>query len=166
MYRIIGADGREYGPVTAGQLQQWIVEGRANAQTQTLAPGAPEWKPLGRLPEFAGQFAPLKPPVIGPLPGVAAPERPRKTSPFALAGLICGILSLVCCCGCPFNILGVVFSLVGLSQVNRHPELYDGRGLAVAGLVLSAASLIFGFGLALIKLALHPASLRWQFGTF
>jgi len=54
MYKIIGADGREYGPATAGQLRQWIAEGRANAQTPTLAPGAPEWKPLGVLPEFAG----------------------------------------------------------------------------------------------------------------
>ena len=95
MYTIIGADGREYGPVTIGQLRQWVSEGRANAQSPVFAAGAPEWKPLGTLPEFAGQFAPLKPPVIGPLPGVAAPERPRKTSPFALAGLICGILSLV-----------------------------------------------------------------------
>ena len=40
MYKIIGIDGREYGPVSAGQLRQWIVEGRANAQTQALAPGA------------------------------------------------------------------------------------------------------------------------------
>src|ERR1035437_3047869 len=47
MYKIIGVDGREYGPATAGQLRQWIAEGRANAQTPTLAPGAPEGNPLG-----------------------------------------------------------------------------------------------------------------------
>ena len=58
MYKIVGADGREYGPATAGQLWQWIAEGRANAQTPALAPGAPEWKPLGALPEFAEHFAP------------------------------------------------------------------------------------------------------------
>ena len=69
MYKIIGADGREYGPVTAGQMRQWIAEGRANARTPALAPGATEWKPLGALPEFAGHFAPPAPPVIGPLAG-------------------------------------------------------------------------------------------------
>ena len=87
MYKIIGADGREYGPATAGQLRQWIAEGRANAQTQTLAPGAPEWKPLGALPEFAGHFAPPIPPVIGPpRPGTSTAGQLPKTNSFATAG--------------------------------------------------------------------------------
>jgi hypothetical protein len=165
MYKIIGADGREYGPVAAGQLRQWMAEGRANAQTLTLAPGAQEWKPLGALPEFAGQLVLPSPPVIGPLPGMTRPP-PRKTNSFAVWGLIFGILSMTCCCGCPFNLLGLVFSLVGLLQINRHPELYEGRGPAIAGLTLSAASLLLGFGLALFHLALNPAHLRWHFGTF
>jgi hypothetical protein len=166
MYRIIGADGGEYGPVTAGQLRQWIAEGRANAQTQTLAPGAPEWKPLGALPEYAGLFAPPTPPVIGPVPGTAMAGRARKTNGFAITGLIFGILSLMCCCGCPFNILGLVFSLIGWSQISRHPELYEGRGLAVAGIILSAAGLLLGFGLALLNLALHPGNFAWHFRRF
>jgi hypothetical protein len=166
MYKILGADGREYGPVAAGQLRQWITEGRANAQTQTLAPGALEWKPLGVLPEFAGQFVPLVPPVIGPWPGTPPVGRGRRTSNFAIAGLICGILSLTCCCGCPFNLLGLVFSLVGWSQVNRHPELYEGRGLALAGMILSAASLLLGFALALVNLVHHPGNFEWHFKTF
>ena len=94
MYKIIGADGREYGPVTAEQLRQWIAEGRANAQTPTLADGATEWKPLGALPEFAGHFAPPIPPVIGPLkPGTSTAGQLPKTNSFATAGLIFGILS-------------------------------------------------------------------------
>ena len=171
MYKIIGADGREYGPATTGQLRQWIGEGRANAQTQTLAPGAPEWKPLGALPEFAGHFAPPIPPGIGPPPGPGASLAGHwpKTNSFATTGLICGILSATCfcCCGgCPFNILGLVFSLIGLTQINQHPELYEGRGLAIAGLILSAASLVLGFGLTLLNLALHPGNFEWHFKSF
>ena len=170
MYKIIGADGREYGPATAGQLRQWMAEGRANAQTQTLAPGAPEWKPLGALPEFAGHFAPPNPPIIGPpRPGTSMAGQLSKTNSFATAGLIFGILSVTsfcCCCGCPLNILGLVFSLIGLSQINRHPEIYEGRGLAIAGLILSAASLVLGFGLVLLNLALHPENLEWHFKSF
>jgi hypothetical protein len=170
MYKIIGADGREYGPATAGQLRQWMAEGRANAQTPTLAPGAPEWKSLGALPEFAGYFAPPIPPAIGPLkPGTSTAGQLPKTNSFATAGLVFGILSLTsfcCCCGCPFNILGLVFSLIGLSQINRHPELYEGRGLAIAGLVLSVASLVLGFGLAFLNFALHPENFEWHFKTF
>ncbi len=170
MYKIIGADGREYGPATAGQLRQWLAEGRANAQTPTLAPGAMEWKPLGTLPEFAGHFAPPIPPVIGPLkPGTSTAGRLPKTNAFATAGLIFGILSLTsfcCCCGCPFNIFGIAFSLIGLLQINRHPELYEGRGLAIAGLILSGASLVLGFGLALLHSALHPPHIGWYFKSF
>src|SRR6266850_1917170 len=52
MYRIIGADGNQYGPISAEQLRQWISEGRANAQTKVLAEGTTEWKPLSEFPEF------------------------------------------------------------------------------------------------------------------
>ena len=30
MYKIIGADKKEYGPITADQLRQWLAEGRVN----------------------------------------------------------------------------------------------------------------------------------------
>jgi hypothetical protein len=167
MYRIIGADKREYGPVTANQLRQWVVEGRANAQTQTFVEGATEWKPLVTLPEFANHFAAESPPVIRPLrPDFTRGPFP-KTNSFATAGLVFGILSLTCCCcGFPLNILGFVFSLIGLSQINRHPELYEGRCIAVAGLILSLLSFFWGFALVLLRLALHPENFAWHFKTF
>jgi len=67
MYKIIGADGREYGPVTADQLRQWIRDGRANAQTKVQAESATEWKTLAEIPEFAGALGsatPTIPPVV------------------------------------------------------------------------------------------------------
>jgi hypothetical protein len=167
MYKIVGADGRIYGPVSAEQLRQWLAEGRANALTQALAEGAPEWKPLGALPEFAGYFAPPAPPVIQPLPPKASVMGPLpKTNSFATTGLVFGILSWACCCGFPFNVLGLVFSLVGLSQINRHPELHEGRGLAIAGVILSATSLLLSFGMVLLNLALSPPSIMWHFRRF
>ena len=54
MYKILGADQREYGPVTADQLRQWITEGRANSQTMVQGPDSTEWKPLSSFAEFAG----------------------------------------------------------------------------------------------------------------
>jgi hypothetical protein len=167
VYKIIGADGRIYGPASAEQLRRWVAEGRANAQTQTLADGTPEWKPLGMLPEFAGHFAPPIPPVIKPLPpGTSMTGQLPKTNSFATTGLIFGILSWACCCGFPFNVLGLVFSLVGLSQINRHPELYEGRGLAIAGVILSVASLILTFGMVLFNLAFNPPNIIWHFRRF
>jgi hypothetical protein len=157
MYQIIGADGRPYGPVSGEQLQQWIAEGRANAQTQTFATGATEWKPLGALPEFASRFARQTPPTIS-----APASRPvRKTNSSAMAGLIFGLLAFFCCCKFLFGPLGIIFSLVGLSQINRQPEYYEGRGLAIAGLVLSILSLLLAVVLILIAIATGNFQYHW-----
>jgi hypothetical protein len=162
MYRIIGADGRQYGPVSGEQLRQWIAEGRANAQTQAFAEGASEWKPLGALPEFAGLFTPPTPPTIRPpVSGLV-----RKTNSYAMAGLIFGILAFFCCCKFLFGALGIIFSLIGLSQINRHPEFYEGRGVAIAGLVLSILSLLLAAVLIMIAVAtgnFHNLYLNWSF---
>lgn len=53
MYKMIGGDGVEYGPVTAEQLKEWIAEHRANRQTLVQVEGSSEWIPLGQLTEFA-----------------------------------------------------------------------------------------------------------------
>lgn len=54
MYKIIGADGNEYGPVNDEQIRQWIAEGRANEQTRVRVEDAPDWQTLADRPEFAG----------------------------------------------------------------------------------------------------------------
>jgi len=59
MYKIIGADQKEYGPITDEQMRQWIAEGRVNAQTQTCLEGTQEWKPLGMFPEFGFTASPV-----------------------------------------------------------------------------------------------------------
>lgn len=85
MYKIVGADGREYGPISLEQLRQWIAEGRANALTRVLPEGATEWKTLSELPEFAGTFVPG--PGATP-PGPTAPPEgppPFSTTPTPLA---------------------------------------------------------------------------------
>jgi hypothetical protein len=78
MYKIIGADGKEYGPVTGLQISQWIAEGRANASTTAQAEGATEWKPLAEFPEFAAALAvkTALPPQAVPAPVSSGPENP------------------------------------------------------------------------------------------
>jgi hypothetical protein len=53
MYRIIGGDRKEYGPVTADELRHWIAEGRLSGQSLVQAEGNSEWRPLSTFPEFA-----------------------------------------------------------------------------------------------------------------
>lgn len=94
MYRIIGKDGQQYGPVTAEQLRVWIAENRANAQTQVQADGSQEWKALGSLPEFAADLKPppmsaAPPPTIIPPPTSVNPRASNKI-PAGLCGILLG----------------------------------------------------------------------------
>jgi TM2 domain-containing membrane protein YozV len=88
MYRIIGIDGQQYGPITAEQLRRWLGENRVNAQTLAQLEGTQDWKPLIGFPEFATDLK--APPSLAPTPPVVAPAHPKAGSKIA-AG-ICGIL--------------------------------------------------------------------------
>lgn len=68
MYKIIGVDGRTYGPVPADTVREWITAGRANAQTMAQVEGSTEWKPLSQFAEFASLVVtPALPPLVAPL---------------------------------------------------------------------------------------------------
>ena len=74
MFKIIGIDGRQYGPVDAEQIKRWIAAGRADASTKAQAEGSQDWKSLAEFPEFAealGAKAPPSQPEI-PAPGQTA----------------------------------------------------------------------------------------------
>jgi hypothetical protein len=65
MYKIIGGDQKQYGPVSAEEVRQWIADGRLNAQSLAWAEGATDWKPLSSFPEFDAALqakATLQPP--------------------------------------------------------------------------------------------------------
>jgi hypothetical protein len=55
MYTIIGGDGKEYGPVAAGQIRAWIGGGRANLETKVKAGGSDEWRTVADFPELTGE---------------------------------------------------------------------------------------------------------------
>jgi TM2 domain-containing membrane protein YozV len=84
MYKIIGTDGRQYGPIGIEQIRVWIAQNRVNAHTLAQSEGSTEWKPLISFPELAVEFKIAPPPVAG------YGHNPRAHNKIA-AG-ICGIL--------------------------------------------------------------------------
>lgn len=87
MYKMIGADGQQYGPISSDQLRQWIAENRVNAQTLIQAEGSADWKPLSSFLEFADALAAkTPPPPAAAPPGLGAP--PPKVNAEALAAEI------------------------------------------------------------------------------
>ena len=43
MYKIVGVDGQQYGPVSAEEIRHWIAENRVKAQTLVQMEGSQEW---------------------------------------------------------------------------------------------------------------------------
>jgi hypothetical protein len=82
MFKILGADGKEYGPVTVAQIKQWISQGRANQETMAQPAGEAIWKPLGQFPEFADMFA-AAPPVVTAAPAGATLPAGTASAPGA-----------------------------------------------------------------------------------
>lgn len=75
MYKIIGDDGREYGPVDLLTLQDWVVEGRLTRATIVSDADDGRQCPAGEMfalyDAFARASAP--PPMVGPDVPVAPP---------------------------------------------------------------------------------------------
>jgi hypothetical protein len=119
MYKILGADQKEYGPVTADQLRQWIREGRANTQTLVQGPDSTEWKPLNSFSEFADALAPAASSVPGAVPGYAGMGGVPHVPNYLWQSIVCTL----CCC-LPFGVAAIVFA----AQVNAKLGTGDVQG--------------------------------------
>ena len=86
---------------------------------------APEPPPPGQSYQAPVVGVPVQYPVMMPVGYIPA----QKTNGLAIAALVC---PLVFCVLFP---LGIIFGHIALSQISRTGE--DGRGLAIAGLVIS-----------------------------
>jgi prepilin-type processing-associated H-X9-DG protein len=135
MYQVLGADGKEYGPVNGEVLRQWITQGRASVQSKVKPEGGAEWQTLGSLPEFQDIFGPAS----GAPPPLPTAPLETKTSGMAIASLVLGVLGL---CGIT-ALVGLVLGIVSLTKINRSGGRLSGQGLAIAGICVSGFMLLF-----------------------
>jgi hypothetical protein len=160
MYKVIGADQKEYGPISADQVRQWITEGRINSQTPIQAEGESGWKPISIVPEFAASFpgGPTPPP---PMRGVVSsgtgsfndlngPAAAQKVIGPAIGLIVTASLGIL------FGLFRLVLNLVGagLSTMNsipgadQNPEVQRMAvllGGAVGAVVFIITILLWGF---------------------
>src|SRR6266849_5171080 len=99
MYKIIGADGKEYGPISVDQLKEWVAQGRINAATRLQSAGSAEWKAAGDFPELARVFAVpgTRQPSQGAPPILSAPKPKVQDKGLAVLSFVLGISSFVLC---------------------------------------------------------------------
>lgn len=136
MYKIIGADGREYGPVDINAMREWIRQGRVSAQTRVQGPGGADWKPASDLPElgFGGVGTPNPPPLPAQKPA-------GEEKGLAIASFVLGVVGFLCFG--PFaGIPAIICGHIARSRVRWSPAQYGGSGFALAGLILGYLSWI------------------------
>jgi prepilin-type processing-associated H-X9-DG protein len=139
MYRIIGGDGKEYGPISTDQMRQWIAQNRVNGATLVRPESGGDWKALSTYPEFTVILP--RPAGVMPAHGVSANTGGESgTSGLAIASLVLGILGIFTCgVGA---LVAIVLGIVALVQINKSQERLKGRGLAIAGICVAAVSLL------------------------
>ena len=164
-YYIIGGDGKEYGPKPDSEVREWIAEGRLNTQSQIREQSDPNWRALEDFPEFANYLFGATPSTPTPsAPAIQQYQQPypqygyqeqNTTNGMAITGMVMGILSLVtiCCYGFPFNLLGIIFSAIGLSQIKKSNPRQKGKGMAIAGLICSILSFLIYAAILIVVFA-------------
>ncbi|OBF89661.1 hypothetical protein A5790_19330 [Mycobacterium sp. 852002-51152_SCH6134967] len=100
--------------------------------------GAPS--PYGAPPSYAGYGAP------GYADGYGMPQ--DKTNGLAIGSLVASAIGVLCGVG---SLIGIVLGIVALNQVKNSGE--GGRGLAIAGIAVGAATLLLNivFGIAMLS---------------
>lgn len=82
--------------------------------------------------------------VICPKCGVATgdvQQEQLKKNAYAIAGFVLSLVSLFVTLYAIPAVLGLVFSIIGLIQINKGG--YKNKGLAIAGIIISAVSLVY-----------------------
>jgi TM2 domain-containing membrane protein YozV len=151
MYKFIGADGLQYGPVSIDLIRRWLAEHRLRAETLVQAEGSPDWKPLSSFPELAAELRTI-PPTIGPSSLAPATSNPRASNKVAagVCGIILGgfgvhkfilgytgtglimLLVSVCSCGILYGVMHLIGLIEGIIYLAKSDDefvrLYvDGR---------------------------------------
>jgi hypothetical protein len=115
MYKVIGADQKEYGPVSGEQIRQWIRDGRVNGLTQARSEAGGDWQPLSSFPEFADAFSPGSiNPIGAPSPGMpplSSGGGSREAALSALKGPAIALI-IVASLGAAYYLLNGVYTLI------------------------------------------------------
>lgn len=143
MYKIIGSDGKEYGPISLEQLKQWVLEGRLNKQSKVLPEGATDWRTVGELPEL----------------DVIMPPPPSNFSAAAAGANIPNYLwqsiAVTLCCCLPFGVVAIVYAaqvkskagvgdIAGAQEASNKAKMWCWIGFGI-GIVINLIAVVVQF---------------------
>ena len=150
MYKIIGADGKEYGPVTVEQLRSWRAQGRIHAQTRVQSVVTGEWLSASQHPELAALFGEPRDQGRGAPPVLTAPRAPGPRRGLAVLSFVLGICSFALCLSALTGVPAILFGHLARRRARRNPERFGGASFAMAGIVLGYVSIVFSVVIAIL----------------
>ena len=161
MYKIIGADGKEYGPVNLEQVKQWVGEGRITSQTRMQDTSTGQWKQASEIPELSSLLtarlgagvAAVHAPAVAPAPAASGQQ-----TGLATTSLVLGILSFFTCL--LTSIPAIICGHIAQNRARRYPAQYGGASKATAGLIMGYLGFASIPVLAILAALLLPAVSR------
>lgn len=118
--------------------------------------------PYGQAPPNYGYGQPNYYGAAGPMGAVPGMGMKRNES-NAVVALIIGILSLPLsfCCGAfslPVGIAAVVFGFLSLNKINDQPDVLDGRGMAIAGIICGGLAILLAIAMVIMMVAFNVSA--------
>jgi len=167
MYKIIGVDQKEYGPITTEQIRQWFTQGRVNAQTMVWSDTSNNWKPFSSYAEFADLVAAAPPPLspASALPFGLDAETARQNALAKVKGpatglVVTAILTLILIVGSMIwsgPLTKSLTDMIGAGGNGNNPELnslissMSGTLNVIGGIINIALSVLVLVGAAKMK---------------
>ena len=104
------------------------------------APARSDWgTPSGGYQPVSQPMAGYQAPPPPPFPGVQ-----QKQQGFAIASMVCGILSVVCCLGIFSGVPAVILGIMAMNKEKADPVNFGGRGMALAGVITGGLGSLLG----------------------
>ncbi len=141
MHYHVGRNSQQLGVFSGDEIRAGLTKGSFYSTDLAWSEGMSGWKRLdevfGPLPKPAEHFSASVLTLHGQT-SAQAHGRVMPTPGTAVASLVLGIISLVTCYfGIFFAIPGVICGHIALSEIKQSEGRQEGRGLAIAGLVLN-----------------------------
>lgn len=160
----------DYPPASSGQDP-------GGGSTPPPPPPGPQWNPQSAGPPPPGAGAapgygqgpygqppygqpPSYPPGVGGAPGGYG--QPQQTSPLAIISLVLGIIGVPCCTFFVFGLGALITGFIARKQINESQGQLKGGGMATAGLVLGAVTIVLG----IVLVGLNIAGVIHSSGTY
>ncbi len=135
----ISRDGEQFGPYPLEQVNEYLAAGNLLPTDQAWYEGAPGWMPL---PAVEGVNAPVFAPAASRMEGMAVGALVLGVLGLLTGGATKWVGLVLLIITCAFGVVGLVLGVIGLVRIKNGNGDRHGKGLAIAGAVLSPLAVV------------------------